>query len=57
MENRRNRTKWDFEFRRELNRLADLDYGIRSRIVQESLKMENENGWKRLDLHLLIHLA
>jgi hypothetical protein len=50
-------TKWDFEFRREPNRLADLDYAIRSRITQESLEMEDENGRKCLDEHLLAPLA
>ena len=54
---RENRTEWNFELRRELNTLADLMYAIRGRVVQEALKMENENGWKLLDLHLLAHLA
>ena len=50
---------WNFELRRELNGLADLIYVIRASglIIQEALKMEDENGWKRLDLHLLAHLA
>ena len=52
-----NRTLWDFELRRELDSLVDLNYAIRSRIVQESLKVEDENRWKHLDLHLLAHFA
>lgn len=54
---RENRTDWDFELRCELNRLADLNHTIRCRIVQEALKMEDENGWKRLDLHLFARPA
>jgi hypothetical protein len=45
-----NLTEWDFELRRELNRLSDLNYAIRCPIVEEPLKMEDENGWKGLDL-------
>ena len=52
-----NHTEWDFEFRREPNRLTNLDYAIRSRIIQESLEMEDENGRKCLDEHLLAPLA
>jgi hypothetical protein len=33
--------------------LADLNYAIRGRIVQEPLKMEDENRRKCLDVHLL----
>ena len=51
-----NHTKWNFEFRCELNRLADLDYAIRSHVIQEPLKMEDENGRKCLDEHLLAPL-
>ena len=47
------RTEWDFELRREPNRLANLNYSIRCRIVHEALKMEDENKWKRFDLHFL----
>ena len=54
---REDHTEWDFELRRELNRLVDLYLAIRRRIVQEPLKMEDKNGWKRLDLYLLDHLA
>jgi hypothetical protein len=54
---RESRTWWDFELRHELNRLADLIYAIRGRIVQEALKMEDENGWQRLEKHLLARLA
>lgn len=53
-EQRRNRTKWDFELRRELNRLADLNYAIRYRFAQESIEMEDKNGWKHFNLRLLI---
>jgi hypothetical protein len=52
-----NRTKWDFELRRELNRLAGLIYAIRGRIIQEPFKMENKNGWELLEKHLLARLA
>ena len=52
-----NRTDWDFELRRKLNRLARLNYAICGRIAQEALKMEDENGRKCLDLHLLARLA
>jgi hypothetical protein len=38
------RTWWDFELRRELNRLADLIYATRGHIVQKALKMEDEDG-------------
>jgi hypothetical protein len=47
----------DFDLRRELNRLADLNHAIRCRIIREPLKVEDENGSKRLDLHLLARLA
>jgi hypothetical protein len=52
-----NRTWRDFELRRELNRLADLIYSIRGRIVQEPLKMKDKNGWQRLEKHLLARIA
>jgi hypothetical protein len=55
--NEKNRTWWDFELRRELNRLLDLFYVIRCHIVQEALKMKDENGWQRLEKHLLARLA
>ena len=44
---------WDFKLRRKLNRLGDLDYAIRGRIIQEAFKMEDKNGRKCLDSHLL----
>lgn len=53
----KNRTNWDFELRCKLNRLARLNYDIRGCIVLEALKMEDENGRKRLDLHLLDRLS
>ena len=53
----KNRTGWDFEFRCELNWLVDLFYLVRGRIVQEALKMEHENWWKRLQKHLLARLG
>ena len=48
---------WYFELWRELNSFADLNYTIRGHIIQETLKMEHENRWKRLDEHLLARLA
>jgi hypothetical protein len=53
----KNRTGWDFELRRELNILVDLNYAIRGHIIQEALKVEDEKGWKHLDFELLAHLA
>lgn len=47
------RTEWYFKLRRELDGFADLDYATRSRVVQEALEMKDENGWERLDQHLL----
>ena len=52
-----NRTEWDFEFWCKLDGLSDLHYTACSRIVPETLEMENENRWKRLDKHLLAHIA
>ena len=40
-----------------MNRLVDLIYVIGCRVVQEALKMEDENGWKRLEKHLLTRIA
>ena len=37
--------------------LVDLNYAIRGHIIQEALKVEDENGWKHLDFHLLARLA
>jgi hypothetical protein len=54
---RKNRTEWDFELRRELNRLADLNYAIRGHVILEALKVEDENGWKHLNVHLLARLT
>ena len=51
-----NHTEWDFELWPELNGLADLIYALRCHVVQEALKMEDKNGWKHLDLHLLARL-
>lgn len=45
------------ELRRELNRFVHLNYAIRGCIIQGTLKMEDENGWKRLMKHLLARLA
>ena len=36
--------------------LADLNYAIRD-IIQEPLKVEDENWWKHLDEHLLTCLV
>ena len=38
-----NRTKWDFELWRKLNRLANFNYSICCHIVQEALEMEDKN--------------
>jgi hypothetical protein len=51
------RTEWDFEPGGKLDRLADLNYTACDHIVPETLEMENENGWKRLDEHLLARIA
>jgi hypothetical protein len=48
---------WDFELWPELNNFADLNYAIRGHIIQETLKMEHENRWERLDEHFLARLA
>jgi hypothetical protein len=56
-ERKDNRTKWDFKLRRELNRFADLNYAIRGRVIHEPLKMEDKNGWKRLEKYLLACIA
>ena len=53
----KNRTEWDFELWPKLDLFADLNYTIRVHIIQEPLKMENENGWEHLDEHLLACLA
>jgi hypothetical protein len=50
------RTERDFELGGEADRLADLNYTACGRIVLETLEMENENGWKRLDENLLLAL-
>jgi hypothetical protein len=47
------RTEWDFELWFKLNRLSDLIYAPRGRIVYEALKMEDKNLWKCLEKHLL----
>ena len=39
-----------------MDRLADLDYTACGCIVPETLEMENENGWKRLDERLLARI-
>ena len=49
-------TEWDVELEGKSDRLADLDYTACGRIVPESLEMENENGWKHLDEHLLARI-
>ena len=49
-------TEWDLELRCEQNWLSNLNYAILSHVVQEALKMEDENGRKRLDEHLLARL-
>jgi hypothetical protein len=44
-----NRTGRDFELRRELNRLADLNYAVRGHIIQEALK---DRGRERVEAPL-----
>jgi hypothetical protein len=48
-----NRTEWDFEFWCQLDRLSDLRYTARRRIVSDAVKMEDEYRRKRLDKDLL----
>ena len=36
-----------------INGLADLNQAIGGRIIQEAFKMEDKNGGKRFDSHLL----
>jgi hypothetical protein len=45
----KSRTGWDVELRVKLDMLADLNYATCGCIVPETLEMENENGWKRLN--------
>jgi hypothetical protein len=52
-----NRTEWDFEFWRQLDRLSDLRYTARRRIVSDAVKMEDEYWRKRLDGYLLACVA
>ena len=52
----KSRTGWDVELRVKLDMLADLNYAACGCIVPEALKMENENGWKRLNEHLLARI-
>ena len=51
------RTEWDFELGGKVDKFADLNYTACGRIVLKTLEMENENGWKRLDEHLLACIA
>jgi hypothetical protein len=50
------RTEWDVKLGGKSDRLPDLNYTACGRIVPETLEMENENGWKRLDAHLLARI-
>ena len=43
-----------FELRPELDGLANLDYSLRGCVVLEALEVQDENGWERLDVHLLL---
>ena len=54
---RKNSTKWYLELRREPDRLADLNYAIRDYVVQEALEVEDENGWKHLNVRLPARLT
>ena len=49
----KDRTEWDFELKFKPDGLSDLYYTVRSCIVSVTLDIENENGWKRRDEHLL----
>ena len=51
------RASWDSELRGELNRRGDLIHATCSRIVQETLNMEDVNGRKCLEKHLPVRLA
>ena len=50
------RTGWDVELGVKLDMLADLNYAACGCIVPKTLEMENENGWKRLNKHLLARI-
>ena len=56
-EERENHTWWDYKLGRKLNRLFNLIYAIRFRIVQEPLKMEDKNWWVFFEKHLLARLT
>ena len=49
-------TGWDVELRVKQDMLANLNYAACGCIVPEALKMKNENGWKRLNEHLLTRI-
>ena len=51
------RTEWDFDLWGKVDRLPDLNYTAYSRIVPETLKVENENGRKRLNEQCLARNA
>ena len=51
------RTEWDFELGGKLDGLVNLDYTTCGLIVSEALELNNKNGWKRLDQHLLARIA
>ena len=51
------RTEWDLELWGELHRLADFDYATCSGVVEETLKVQNENGRQRFDEDLLARFA
>ena len=54
---KRRLTEWDLELRRELHRLADLDYATCGRVVEEALEMQHENRRQRFDEDLLARFA
>ena len=45
------RTWWDFELRRKLDRFAILDYATSNIVVNEALEMDHEYRWERFDEH------
>jgi hypothetical protein len=50
-------TEWDFEFWCKLDRLSDLRFTARSRIVSDAVEMEDEYMRKYLDENLLTCVA
>src|SRR6266852_3084100 len=53
----KNRTEWDFEVWSKPDRLSDLRYTARRRIVSDAVEMEDEYWRKRLDENSLTCVA